>query len=81
MIRQKITRLISITTGLSTVCLPGMALAADAPELNVANTAWMLTSTVLVLFMTIPGLALLYAGLVRTKNVFLCSCNASRSLA
>jgi Amt family ammonium transporter len=34
-----------------------------------ANTAWMLTSTALVLLMTIPGLALFYAGLVRTKNV------------
>jgi Amt family ammonium transporter len=33
------------------------------------NTAWMLTSTGLVLFMTIPGLALFYGGLVRTKNV------------
>src|SRR4051794_1507926 len=34
-----------------------------------ANTAWMLTATVLVLFMTLPGLALFYAGLTRTKNV------------
>ncbi len=34
-----------------------------------ANTAWILTSTALVLFMTLPGLALFYAGLVRTKNV------------
>ena len=34
-----------------------------------ANTAWMLTSTVLVLFMTLPGLALFYAGLVRAKNI------------
>ena len=37
--------------------------------MNAANTAWMLTSAVLVLFMTLPGLALFYAGLVRTKNV------------
>src|SRR3990170_2267274 len=43
--------------------------AADAPTLNMANTAWMLTASVLVLFMTIPGLALFYGGLVRTKNV------------
>jgi len=50
--------------------LPGIATAADAPPtINVGNTAWMLTSTVLVLFMTIPGLALFYGGLVRTKNV------------
>ena len=40
-----------------------------ADDLNSGDTAWMLTSTVLVLFMTIPGLALFYAGMVRTKNV------------
>lgn len=42
---------------------------ARAEELNVGDTAWILTSTVLVLFMTIPGLALFYGGLVRSKNV------------
>jgi Amt family ammonium transporter len=42
---------------------------AMADELNAANTSWILTSTALVLFMTIPGLSLFYAGLVRTKNV------------
>ena len=42
---------------------------ASADELNGANTAWILTSTALVLFMTIPGLSLFYAGLVRVKNV------------
>ena len=41
----------------------------NADELNGANTSWILTSTALVLFMTIPGLALFYAGLVRRKNV------------
>ena len=46
--------------------LPSMALA---DELNGADTAWILTSTALVLFMTIPGLSLFYAGLVRNKNV------------
>jgi len=46
--------------------MPGLASAA---ELNQANTAWILTSTALVLFMTIPGLSLFYAGLVRSKNV------------
>ena len=45
------------------------ALAADAAKLDGANTAWMLTATALVLFMTLPGLALFYAGLVRAKNV------------
>jgi len=46
--------------------LPGIA---SADELNQANTAWILTSTALVLFMTLPGLSLFYAGLVRSKNV------------
>ena len=46
-----------------------LVLAAEPPKLDPANTAWMLTSSVLVLFMTLPGLALFYGGLVRTKNV------------
>src|SRR6185503_11732041 len=45
------------------------AAPAAAPKLDAANTAWMLTSACLVLFMTLPGLALFYAGLVRSKNV------------
>ncbi|NCF83027.1 MAG: ammonium transporter [Proteobacteria bacterium] len=45
--------------------LPALA-AAD--ELNTGDTAWMLTSTALVLMMTIPGLSLFYAGMVRAKN-------------
>src|SRR4030095_1323196 len=49
---------------------PVIGSAQDAePVLDTGNTAWMLTSTVLVLFMTIPGLALFYAGMVRSKNV------------
>jgi Amt family ammonium transporter len=40
-----------------------------APVLDTGNTAWMLTATALVLFMTLPGLALFYAGMVRAKNV------------
>jgi Amt family ammonium transporter len=42
---------------------------ADDAVANGANTAWILTSTALVLFMTLPGLALFYGGLVRSKNV------------
>ena len=42
---------------------------ACASELNSGDVAWMLTSTALVLFMTLPGLALFYSGLVRSKNV------------
>ncbi|MEH6549673.1 MAG: ammonium transporter [Pseudomonadales bacterium] len=46
-----------------------MPVMAQAQELNEANSAWILTSTALVLFMTIPGLSLFYGGLVRSKNV------------
>ncbi|MDA0335576.1 MAG: ammonium transporter [bacterium] len=52
--------------GLAAWLIPG---AAHADGLDSGDTAWMLTSTVLVLFMTIPGLALFYGGLVRAKNV------------
>jgi len=45
------------------------ALAQDTPALNSGDTAWMLTSTALVLMMTIPGVALFYGGMVRKKNV------------
>ncbi|TRX57044.1 ammonium transporter [Thalassomonas sp. M1454] len=48
--------------------LPNLAFAAEG-ELNGANTSWILTSTALVLLMTLPGLALFYGGLVRSKNV------------
>lgn len=48
--------------------IPSLSWAQDA-EINGANTAWILTSTALVLFMTLPGLALFYGGLVRTRNV------------
>jgi Amt family ammonium transporter len=43
--------------------------AAPAPTVNKGDTAWMLTATVLVILMTIPGLALFYGGMVRTKNM------------
>jgi len=48
---------------------PAPAAPPPAPKLNSGDTAWMLTSTALVLMMTIPGLALFYAGMVRKKNV------------
>ncbi|MEO5377327.1 MAG: ammonium transporter [Magnetococcus sp. DMHC-6] len=51
------------------ITLPNLARAAEMEKLNLANTAWMLTATALVLFMTLPGLALFYGGLVRAKNV------------
>src|SRR3989337_213795 len=53
--------------------LAGALFAATAayaePTVNKGDNAWLLTSTVLVLLMTIPGLALFYGGLVRSKNM------------
>ncbi len=54
----------------ATLVTAGSALAqAAAPTLDTGDTAWMLTSTALVLMMTIPGLAMFYGGMVRRKNV------------
>jgi ammonium transporter, Amt family len=47
----------------------GTGFAADAPVPNKGDTAWMIVATLLVTLMTIPGLALFYGGLVRTKNM------------
>ena len=56
-----------------TLALSGTAgaLCGDAPKdpLNSGDTAWMITSSALVLMMTIPGLGLFYGGMVRKKNV------------
>lgn len=64
--------------------LPALAFGQDAvpPTANSGDTAWMLTSSALVLLMTIPGLALFYAGMVRAKNVLsvLMQCFAITSL-
>src|ERR1700710_1098943 len=65
----------SFRMGLGLALLPALlaampALADDAPpKIDSGDTAWMLTSTALVLLMTIPGLALFYAGMVRKKNI------------
>lgn len=53
---------------ISLLLFPSLSWAQDS-AINGANTAWILTSTALVLFMTLPGLALFYGGLVRTRNV------------
>ncbi len=59
--------------GLSWLLMAGtpavMAQGTAAPKFDTGDTAWMLTSTALVLMMTLPGLALFYGGLVRSKNV------------
>ena len=55
---------------LLSLVIPGLALADEAaPVLNTGDTAWMLVASLLVLFMTIPGLALFYGGMVRSKNL------------
>ncbi|MBI3506792.1 MAG: ammonium transporter [Proteobacteria bacterium] len=67
---EKLARLGALAM-VGVVGLVGSAFAEDAatPKIDSGDTAWMLTSTALVLLMTIPGLALFYAGMVRKKNV------------
>ena len=68
---MRLIKKISGSLGIAALALlagPGQALAQEA-KLDSGDTAWMLTSTALVLLMTIPGLALFYGGMVRRKNV------------
>ena len=65
---KTLMRVPALLAAAALLLLAGPALAAD-PVPNKGDTAWMLISTVLVLLMTIPGLALFYGGLVRTKNM------------
>ncbi|TWT02571.1 ammonium transporter [Reyranella sp. CPCC 100927] len=59
-----------LPVGLAVVLLPAIAIAADdKPKIDSGDTAWMIVATSLVLLMSIPGLALFYAGMVRKKNV------------
>jgi Amt family ammonium transporter len=68
---------------LSFLSLMSFSSFADDTGLNGANTAWILTSTALVLLMTLPGLALFYGGLVRRKNILsiLMQCFAIASIS
>jgi Amt family ammonium transporter len=68
---MKISRIISIATGTLLAALgPALASAQDAaPVPDKGDTAWMLVSTLLVIMMAVPGLALFYGGQVRSKNV------------
>jgi Amt family ammonium transporter len=59
---------LGVACGLLFLLNANVALASDS-QISNANTAWILTSTALVLFMTLPGLAFFYGGLVRSKNV------------
>ena len=60
---RRLLPLLLLLSSASSLC------AADASAVNSGDTAWMLTSTALVLFMMMPGLALFYAGLVKARNV------------
>ena len=67
-------RLVAVLAFFSFACLmlaisPQVAFAQESASLSAGDTAWVLASTALVLFMTIPGLALFYAGLVKSRNV------------
>lgn len=62
--------MMGVTGAFAALALSAMpALAQAAPVPNKADTTWMMVSTILVLLMTIPGLALFYGGLVRSKNM------------
>ncbi|MDB5788405.1 MAG: Ammonium transporter [Caballeronia mineralivorans] len=58
-----------VATAVTAPAAPTAPFSVDSSKINSGDTAWMLTSTALVLFMTIPGLALFYGGMVRKKNV------------
>lgn len=64
-------RNMGLATAILSTILPGLAMAQDAagPTMDKGDVAWMMTSTILVLFMILPGLALFYGGLVRSKNM------------
>jgi len=63
------SRLTAFAVAAAAMATASPALAQDAGKINGADTAWIMTATALVLMMTIPGLALFYAGMVRKKNV------------
>ena len=66
---RKALRLASPALLVASLLVPGLVFGADTPVPDKGDTAWLLTSTVLVILMTIPGLALFYGGMVRSKNV------------
>ena len=59
----------AVALALGAMLAPALGFAGDAPVPDKGDTAWMMTATVLVILMTIPGLALFYGGMARTKNV------------
>ncbi|MGE0485654.1 MAG: ammonium transporter [Gammaproteobacteria bacterium] len=69
--KQDLARILCrvLPAGLTAALLAGPALAQEEAVLDTGSTAWMITATVLVIMMTVPGLALFYGGLVRAKNM------------
>src|SRR5690242_21891216 len=63
------SRLLAGAVALVFLPLTAFAQAAAVPKLDSGDTAWMLTASMLVLMMTIPGAALFYGGMVRAKNL------------
>ena len=64
-----VARLVGLAFALSFAAADAANAQNEAPAFDSGDTAWMLTSTALVLMMTVPGLALFYGGMVRKKNV------------
>ena len=66
---RHLLRWMPVAGALGVVLFGAAAQAQETAKIDTGDTAWMLTSTALVLMMTVPGLALFYAGMVRKKNV------------
>ena len=66
---NKLVKFFGAAVASATSVLPAMAQEAAAPTMDKGDTAFMIISTILVLLMILPGLALFYGGLVRTKNM------------
>ena len=69
MIGSKLPGILRYAPALLALLAPALGFAQDAPVPDKGDTAWMMTATVLVILMTIPGLALFYGGMARSKNV------------
>jgi ammonium transporter, Amt family len=69
MVSRRVHSLLAVFSVVLAIFMAGPASAQDVPALDTGDTAWMLVSALLVLMMTVPGLALFYGGLVKRDNV------------
>ena len=67
--RARLSAMLALATTLALAAAPALAQDAAPPVVDKGDVAWMLVSTLLVLMMVVPGLALFYGGMVRAKNV------------